>query len=1255
MRQYLFFILFLVLLPSTLALSFSSGPTISFDGGNVTTTDPFTCTFTPQGTGSLEANVTWYRDGVSYTDDDQTIAATAGSPEESIPVNTASTAKDETWRCQVTLGNGTTSIASNSSQLTIINSKPDIDIPAQLIYFEDTLVSFTFTASDDDSDTITWTSLDIDRGSYGNEELFIIESDGDVTINEDSEDLVGNHTMQISAFDEETTGSTILIEFQLIAVNDAPILDAGSLEYNCTEGELCSGQITATDEDNLSGELSYNFNVSFINASSDGSFTFIPSFAEAVLENYTIEVNVTDGENIVSGLMDLTLETVNQMPNVTFSNTTGTQGDASFIYYVNATDTIDTQDYFNFSITSACANSPWNITNQSNGLGGNVAVGVINTSLLSNAYVACRNVTITIYEFSSISGLPKDTYVYDLVLNITNVNDAPVIAELNANEVQPNMSAQTGALGLQYSYTVNASDVDTLTYEGDTLTFSLGNVPMAGGGPLFTINNATGEITSVSSAMNASYAGEQNFTVRVTDSLSPQLNDSRNISITISLNVVPQLNTLDPTPCQDNFTCTKTLSGNDTEGFALTLDLVNLSILRPSNTTDTYTNTTLIANLLGMNVSDGTQLVNTTSFLINFTADDEDLGNYTLFYGMTDIVGARTQGSAQFFVNNTFEAPLFDNNDVHSIIDPVSITNFLETVEYTKRFYFVDDDLLYSNDTLNFTWSLNETLPGFNISQVNNSYATFTYTPSNIQSGDYILNITLTDSFNLSTTESIAFSIIDTSAFPIITEVMPYNSGATQFNASFSAVAVSEAQTNVSAYENETFTFDLRAVDGDNLSMNVTWLVNGIVNTTIAYDAGSPNHELSRSFGFFDAGEYNITAVVADIGSDSFTWNVTVLDVNRPPVLQNSLRNLTGASAIQGSAAVLFDNFFSLTSDLNIVFYDPDDDEDGDGRIDLVNETNNMTFTINQSGTCDELAVFTFNETDDDLVVTPTGSGTCSTTFVATDSASASVTSNSINIQIVQTESSSSDSSSTSSRTRTITETVTIPVEDPVDDPEEFDIIEPGITVLYENNTAIIPLTIRNTWGDAITGINLGVNSTEEQFSYVFGQQYFAELVEDEFFETNITITGFRTLSPFSFNVTAFVGSLQYTDYETININALEKGQEDVEAIKSRIGFARDLLTDNPECGELLEVLDEAEENPQDSSLQIINNVINGCKYLIGENTARDDAFPKSFTGRLSLYAKTVIDYQLLGYVLGALLGMSLVIGLVIRFTMKRI
>ena len=99
---------------------------------------------------------------------------------------------------------------------------------------------------------------------------------------------------------------------------------------------------------------------------------------------------------------------------------------------------------------------------------------------------------------------------------------------------------------------------------------------------------------------------------------------------------------------------------------------------------------------------------------------------------------------------------------------------------------------------------------------------------------------------------------------------------------------------------------------------------------------------------------------------------------------------------------------------------------------------------------------------------------------------------------------------------------------------------------------------------------------------------------------------------------------MDHIDTATIYVNALEKGSEDINSLKVRVGFARDLLSDNPECAELTELLDRAKTSSDGDTLQLINAVVSGCKYLIAENQAPSEEFPESFTGKLSFYAKAV-------------------------------
>lgn len=1241
-------------MPSVLALSFSAGPTLSSD--NITTTNDFSCDFTPLGNGSLTANITWYLNGSSWTSNDQSVSVISGIHFSSNSVSHINTSKHEKWKCKVTLDNTTNTLVSNSSEVEIKNTLPTINNPSQVTFNEDSYYEFVMTAIDPDGDNLTWTSNDLSKGNYGNVQLFDILPNGTVIINESTENLVGIHQVQLSAFDELTKGSTSIYNFTLVAVNDPPIFVKPSLIYHCNESQVCSGSINATDQDNTSDQLTYQFNETFINASSDGTFRFIPTYNQAAVENWIIKVNVTDGINTTSDVLNLTILTSNHAPNVSYVNVSGVQNESLYTFYFNVTDSLDPQDVFFFNIADDCGKNVWTIENVTNGSNSTTAIGLINTSLYSNDYVECRVVTISVLEYESSLMMLKKTYDYNLTLNISNINDAPMINELSNLNVRKNISNQLAALGLSFAYVVNATDVDTLTYQGDSLSYWLTNVPtFTNGNPLFVINSLTGNITSVQSEMNSTYAGLWEFTVNVNDSLTPTLSDSRNITINISYNFPPVINFFNSSSCADNFSCLKNISADDAEFSKSILSLNSLNYTNPLNISRTNYTSDEISSLLGLNLSAGKFSTNTTSYWINFTPDDKDVGSYALNLTFTDDVGNKNTTILYFNITNTPEEPHFDNDDDHSTLDPVSFGIVAETLPFLKYIYFYDPDLFYNLDNLNFSFVFDgSNLSGFNISQVNNSCALINYTVDSVSSGSYTINMTLNDSYNLSTTQVINFDVHDTDEFPNITQVKPFFNETSNLTSTSFFDIFKNTSTTVDFNEGNTVTFDIRVFDADNESMNVSWYVDGsLVQDNIYNSSNLGNSAYEKTFSFFDNGTYNVTVHVQDIGFDDFTWIVNVSNFNRPPVLAHDLDNMTGNSAIRGSATVFYANFFKLYWNAKNVFYDPDDDLNSDGEIGP-GEINNLVFTVNRSGGCDELASFVFDKNSDNVTIKPVSTGTCSTTFIATDPYNRSVNSNEVTLEIIKIQSDSGGSSS-GATTITKTETITIPYDNPIDIPESFKLLYPGTTTIYENRTVSIPIVLKNDWTDDLSSITLSVNDSKNNLTYHFSNNFIANLPKGTSLNESLTLIGYRIDGPFEFNVTAKIGSIHHTDSATIYVNALERGKEDIESLKSKISYARDLLSDNPECAELTEILDRAEKDINTVPMETINGVINGCKYLMGEAKTPNNPLPKSFTGRLSLYGKTVINYNLLFIILGGLIAFAIIISVIAKFTFKRI
>lgn len=1240
MRKAYLILLLLLVLPSVAALSFTSAPEILANNENITTTDPFWCEFTPSGDGALNANITWYLDGTNWPSDNQSISVTTGNPENSSSIDTVDTAKDQEWICQVTLYNDSSVLVANSSSETIYNSLPVIQPFFITTFYEDSSYSFYANATDADNDTISWFSIDLNSASYGGVELFEITSAGLIQVYETNEDLVGLHSMRIYADDGDSPYVARVVEnFTLIAVNDAPIYDSETLIKSCTEQILCSDSVVANDQDNSSDELTYTTNESFINMSTNGSYYFTPTYAQAVQENFTIQVNVTDGINTAIDYLNLTLQTTNHVPNETYVNVSGTQGDLSYTFSFNLTDVLDPQDIFYATLNTSCGVNPWNFTNLSNGYGGTVAAFLINNSLDSNDYVVCNDITIVVSEYNVAPPDLRNTYYYNFELNITNINDAPVIYNESYydNNLQSDIHNLSSSTDLEFYYRVNASDVDSLTYEGESFNFSLMGVPNfpSSSTPMFIINSTSGEITSVQSSMNASYLGNYSFTVMVLD--DGGLNGTETINISIELNDAPVIFSLNTSDCADNFTCTKYLLGNDTEGGALSLTINSLTYTNPLNVSrNNYTEGEIIS-LLGINtvpVHDNL----TSNFTLNFTPDDSEIGTFSLNFTMRDIVGKIDTEVLTFYVNATPEPPQLDNDSIDLVIEPISFGITAETLPFSKYIYAVDEDLTFNLDNLTFNWSfIGDNLSNFNISQIDNRTALISFVASSVDSANYTVNISVTDSYNFTTYQEVDFEVYDSSEFPNITNIKPF------FNSSSGSTALTFAPVtengSVTFTENQNVTFDVLARDKDNLSMVVYWYYDGSLEETYDY---VDTHSFTKEFDYFSSGTHNVTVVVEDIGYDRYEWNISVTDSNRNPIFINGLYNLTGVSSVNGPQT--FVKYMRQDSS-DIIFIDPDDDINADDLI-TGSEINTLNFSVNTSGNCDEIATFTFSG-NENLTITPTITGSCLTNFIATDPYGLIASSNYIEISVAKVSGSTAGTS-----TRTVTETITIPLEEDV--PEDFELIYPGITTIYDNGTVLIPLTLHNTWDRSIGGISITANSTVPNATLFFPETDFAAIAVGAKIFTNLTITNYRVDAPFEVNVSAYIDSIDHTDVATIYVNALEKGSEDVNSLKTRIGFARDLLSDNPECAELTELLDRADDYGEDT-LKIINAVVSGCKYLIAENQASQEEFPKSLTGKIGIYADSVLDYPLLINILIVMFVAALIVVVISRFTLKKI
>jgi hypothetical protein len=253
------------------------------------------------------------------------------------------------------------------------------------------------------------------------------------------------------------------------------------------------------------------------------------------------------------------------------------------------------------------------------------------------------------------------------------------------------------------------------------------------------------------------------------------------------------------------------------------------------------------------------------------------------------------------------------------------------------------------------------------------------------------------------------------------------------------------------------------------------------------------------------------------------------------------------------------------------------------------------------------------------MLIVPSGAGNCNLQFTATDDYGANMTSTDIvNIQFVGAEPADGAEvqSTRSGGSSTNTQIIAVPIEEEVDKPVPIKLISPGTVTTYANRTIYIPLKIKNTWTTDVVGIELSgvaLNATmfnENNVTVFFEQSYFGVIPLGGEVNTVLEIANYRREGPFEIVVYAKVGNPEFTDSTTILISSLEQTSTGSD-VTSKVTFAKDMLSENPVCRELNDLLDrseiEARAENYDEALKLVDGVINGCKYLMkGEESRRE-------------------------------------------------
>ncbi|MBU0906911.1 MAG: hypothetical protein KKD18_01745 [Nanoarchaeota archaeon] len=489
------------------------------------------------------------------------------------------------------------------------------------------------------------------------------------------------------------------------------------------------------------------------------------------------------------------------------------------------------------------------------------------------------NTTLTNYQLNTVSGILQINYTTDeeigngnkqielkvkdteslfqpgiLRVNITPENDPPYFLNLGSERI-----INKSGIDLILAATDEENDtpyIFNITFQNCVHT-SLNPPTGPDNCTLFNLTDYNASATNISFIPNGQQKGEYEINFSVKDARNGTYSEV--VNWTVSWNDAPFFTYVcnnERTATEDTpFTCFVNASDPD-EAHNLTF-IVNYTWLKFNETDTNYTT-----------ISTGS--TGNASALLNFTPTDSEVGNWSINLTVID-TGAP---NASIELNSTTFFLFVENiNDSVQIQDIPDMTAYTSAATYQVLVNATDDDLLVPDKTIK-----NETLTFFTnnslvsvasttyITGTNRTEATLSFDPLVLGVGDHIINVTVQDKGNFSTSSDLfTITVIDNNA-PVWNE---------------------STSTNLTFTEGQDLYLNLsqNVTDSDDINFTITDITGygscdfGIESAYNA-DTGIVNFTLADK----DVGLWKIRVTATDGKTPrSLDFNITVNNVNDPP------------------------------------------------------------------------------------------------------------------------------------------------------------------------------------------------------------------------------------------------------------------------------------------------------------------------------------------------------------------------------------
>jgi hypothetical protein len=660
---------------------------------------------------------------------------------------------------------------------------------------------------------------------------------------------------------------------------------------------ISDGNFTTSEDTNYTGAIGVidadggdDINYSIITNVSHGTLVLDNDTGDYEYEptqdyfgNDSFTVVATDGDNNITQEVNITVTASNDTPTIDFTSLIDSvvdEDNGTTSYDLNISD-VD-GDELNITVVSSNTSIATVSTSWDGLLTQGDYDGVtldFNITTVANAY-GDVNITIMVKDNDTNS-----TNFYDF--NVTSVNDAPVLGDLN--EIIKDEDFE------DFNITLSATDVEgsSLTYGADTNDTNI---------------TATISGNTLTLATTADYYGDVRVDVNVTDG---SLSDTKSFILRVnSQNDAPTFSTIsDINTSEDNSSIgTIVIGASDIEGDSLTYQVSSSdeTIADVSVTTDGNISITPVANAYGD---------------VNITV------------GVTDKWGGYTEQIFQLTLNPVDDDPTFN----------ASLSKTTKDEDFT---YFTLDGSATDVDGDTISYEINTSVNGI-VTATIGSNGVITIEPIENKFGD--TNITVTATANsVDINQTFLLSITSVNDLPVIhnTDFTAIRESRNETNTRQFEINATDADGDSLSYDVNSSDTNISTISQNGKDFNITTIANANGFTTITVSVGDGNVTVVKKFTVTKKDE-NIT--IADgiyttnvIEGDKITTTLTGNNITNTIKLISNEDNKTDAKvSVAGKTIVL--NVDTDGVDTSV-------DENGTITSNAVDNGITRTITLTQDG-----------------------------------------------------------------------------------------------------------------------------------------------------------------------------------------------------------------------------------------------------------------------------------------------------------------